>query len=386
MLATVTWQHVSAAGFEDLALEHVRDLYPEFTWRSTSLSADGGKDAIGELRDLGEGLSEIYWMEAKHHPARRSIGKYTLDTHLVSTFFSRGVRRLHVVTSGTLSPNFIIRADAFSREHGFAFAYTDRESLEAWLSSRIDLIQRYFGDEAEQTIAALASLPPTRAVFARALLLPESDALAVTSVAATCLLPGKKFRLVVMLSLAGRITRPGTRLRLSWAPPADRVSLLAPVGRGGHELELDPLHDIVASVPFRLLRYGRDPLPDPTLSFADGTAPVAVELRVSTDLPRLASPFVGKEARTSLLALRRMLREEVANGRPRLVVCRGRAGRREDAALRGAAGRRAAARLHRPADRDDLDLGDAGGAMEAPAPLAPRPGPESFPALRGAAA
>jgi hypothetical protein len=153
------WRQIDDARFEGLALAHVRELYPDFDWHSTSLTEDGGKDAVGELRNVTQGISETYWMEAKHHPAKRSIGKYTLDTHLLSTFLSRNVKRLHIVTSGLLSSSFIIRADKFSKEHGFAFAYTDQEALSAWLYSRLDIARDYFGQATADYVSKMNIAP-----------------------------------------------------------------------------------------------------------------------------------------------------------------------------------------------------------------------------------
>jgi len=328
LISTTLWRQLKPADFESLALEHVRDVYPNCLWRCTSLTNDGGKDAVGEFRDLREEISEIYWMEAKHHPASRSMGKYTLDTHLVSAFFSRTVKRLHVVTSAKLTDNFIHRADLFSKEHGFVFAYSDDKAVEAWLSLRHDIVHRFFGSGSAKVLAALEEPNGSgRAIFARALLIADNDSVSSSALPALHLLPGKKFRLVVSVSVASVIPREMTPLRLVWDVPPQRASLMADRQSSSPEgIVFDPAKSPIISIPFRLLTFNNSPLPAPSIRSADGTEIASLTLQGTPELPRLTSPFVGGIARHELLRLKRVLRDEVSLGRPRLIVCRGRAG------------------------------------------------------------
>src|ERR1041384_1140014 len=245
MISTTRWQQLTPAEFEALALEHVRDIYPDCNWCCTSLTGDGGKDAVGEVLNLREGIAEIYWMEAKHHPANRSIGKYTLDTHLVSAFFSRVVKRLHVVTSGLLTGNFIHRANLFSKEHGFIFAYSDQEAVEAWLASRSDVVKRYFGQAASDILLALEDARESEhSVFARAYLLADNDGLSSSAVTVSHLLPGRKFQLAVSVSVAARLPRTRLPLRLKWEVSPRRVAPLTPVDiSAGDAFTFDPLKE-----------------------------------------------------------------------------------------------------------------------------------------------
>lgn len=327
MTARVPWHLLTAAEFENLALEHVRDVYPEFRWCSTSLTKDGGKDAIGELITLQDNIAEIYWMEAKHHPTDHSIGKYTLDTHLVSAFFSSEVKRLHVVTSGSFSANFLDRANLFSKEHGFVFAFSDQEALHAWLAARRDLVHRYFELRASDVLQALQQTETSgHHVFARALLVADNDNLTPSSVQVPRLLPGKKFRLVVSVSVAAKLAQKSIPLSLHWSVPPTRVSLLAPTDADTSAvLTFDPAKEPIVSVPFRLLSFGSKPLPNASIHTADGREISQLPLSAK-ELPRLTSLFVGQIARDELIGLKRVLRDEVSIGRPRLVVCCGRAG------------------------------------------------------------
>jgi hypothetical protein len=326
MIPTAAWRQLSDSDFERLALEHVRDLYPEIDWRSTPPTSDGGKDAIGQLKDAREGVIEIYWMEAKHHPANRSIGKYTLDTHLISAFQSYEVKRLHVVTSGLLSANFLVRADTFSRQHGFVFAYSDQEALEAWLATHVDFVRKYFSVAAEEVVSTLRSYA-TRipAIFCRASVTADTDGANPLAISVPHLLPGKKFRLVLTTSVATRPPAAALPFRLVWELPK-RVSLLTPQDDHLCLRRFDPIKEPVVSVPFRLLWFSSTKLPNPGLSQANSSDITAVALKDLCELPRLFAPFVGHGARQELSRLKRLLREEVSFGQSRLVLVRAPAG------------------------------------------------------------
>lgn len=328
MIATSLWYKLSHSEFEKLALEHVRDIYTECSWYCTSLTADGGKDAVGEFRKFEDELAEIYWMEAKHHPKNRSIGKYTLDTHLVSAFFSKGVKRLHVVTSGVLSGNFISRADVFGKEHGFIFAHSDCDALEAWLASRHDIVNKFFGSAAPDVLDSLEkSDASSRLIFARASIFADNDNLTSSPVPISHLLPGKKFRLVVSVSVASKIPKTITPLKLKWSVPPQRISLLTNQDSGGAEImTFDPSETPVINLPFRLHLFSNSTFPGPTIHSADGTELLSTTLDGIQNLPRLASPFVGNIARQELFRLRRLLSDEVLRGRAQIIICRGRAG------------------------------------------------------------
>lgn len=328
MISTTLWRQVTPAGFEALALEHVRDVYPKYSWQCTSLSKDGGKDAVGTLRDLEQDIAEIYWMEAKHHPAQRSVGKYTLDTHLVSAFFERTVKRLHVVTSGSLSDNFIHRADLFSKEHGFVFAYSDSAAVEAWLASRSDLVPRYFGSYATKVLTALEDVRSSqRCVFARALIIADNDSVSPSQLPALHLLPGRKFRLVVSVSVASALAKENIPLKFKWNVSPRRVSLIANFQSESQDaIVFDPSKQPIISIPFRLLTFNRNPLPNPIIYSGTGNEIASLTLAGTPELPRLMSPFVGNIPRQQLLRLKRVLRDQVALGQPRLIVCNAHAG------------------------------------------------------------
>jgi tetratricopeptide (TPR) repeat protein len=362
IISTKVWRQLTPADFEKLALAHVRDVYPDYSWRSTSLTKDGGKDAVGKSRTIQEGLSEMYWMEAKHHPSSRSIGQYTLDTHLVSAFFSRSVKRLHVVTSGSLSDNFIYRAHLFSKEHGFVFAYSDDQAVECWLGARRDILRQYFGKHSDPLIARLEERYSNQAIFARGLIIADNDSISSSQLPALHLLPGKKFRLVVSLSTSAVFSEDCVPLQLEWNVPPERASLMvSPDAQSSNAISFNPSKTPIVSVPFRLLTFSREALPSPTVNSRNGKEVFSIPLAGTSEIPRLTSPFVGSVARQELLRLKRILRDEVGLGRPRLIACNGRAGSgktrlaeelRDDAQLLGFAVRWVELSPNAPAQED----------------------------------
>jgi hypothetical protein len=322
MITPRQWDAMSHLEFERLSLSHVRDIYPDLSWTPTSQSHDGGRDGEGS-RLLDTGIREIYWMEAKHRPRDNSIGPYTLDTHLVSLFFAKYVKRLHVVTSGRLSTNFMLRAEAFSRDHGFAFSFSDCEVLATWLKGHPETLS-YFRSEQESVAEILAQLDiGEEGLTANAFFIPEDDSLRMASQIVDELVPGRKYLLVIAISISNHRFFDAYPLCLSWRPdPRFAYPLDPSVMDKGIEV---PYSSTVMTVPFRLLQYGREHMPPPVLTSRSGS-PIPLRMRKTSIIPTFASPFVGTEALNLLSFFTKLIREEVKASRPRLIALRGRAG------------------------------------------------------------
>jgi tetratricopeptide (TPR) repeat protein len=326
VLSKNLWKRISPENFEFLALQHVGDLYPEYAWRHTRKSGDGGADGHGVLAD---GIDELYWMEAKHHPGS-NLGKYTLDTHLMSAFFTRGrVKRLHIVTSGRLSLPFLSRADEFARDHGFEFAFTDQHPLEAWLQRRSEFVAQYFGEHADEAMAALREIEGAAGgeeIFCSAAVFPHDDSLLPHPVPAADLVPGRKYLLALAFSTARRIPPERLPLHVRWSPDPAFVSPLSREFTQSGELSIERISArSVLTIPFRLLRTGRE-LPSVHVYDAADEAVLDVPLPRLRDVVALTAPFVGDTAQKQLIQTRRILVEDVAYGRARLLALTGRAG------------------------------------------------------------
>ncbi len=275
--------------------------------------------------DVADGVEEIYWMEAKHRPRNRSIGPYTLDTHLVSVTTCKGVRRLHVVTSGGLSAPFILRARDFAESHGFSFSFSDSDTMEDWLLTRPDML-RFFGADGPSVAAVLSERGENvpHGILCSAFVVPDDDAPCATTLAVDRVLPGRKYLLVVAFSASRHPSAGAGQVTISWRPDPGSAYLLTPkLCDGGVQID-DVTRTPIVTFPFRITATGPD-LKGPVLQLHDGEyrpirfRPPAVEACLS-------SPFVGSHALSLLAQHKRGLVEQVAASRPRLMAFTGRAG------------------------------------------------------------
>jgi tRNA threonylcarbamoyladenosine modification (KEOPS) complex Pcc1 subunit len=324
MISAAQWQAIDFQRFEAFALAHVKTVYPDVEWKPTRLVLDGGRDANGRARNVATGVEEIYWMEAKHHPRKRSIGPYTLDTHLVSVVSAGGVKRLHVVTSSRLSGGFLLRADSFAKEHGFIFSFSDAATLTSWLQLHPTHIG-FFGPEADSVKRALSTPNRLRGgvstIQAASFILPEDDAPNTPEAPVERLQPGQKYLLVLSFSSVSASPSP---VRVRWTPDVSQVSILVKdIADEGIVIE-DVTATPLVRVPFRMLRYGKAPITSPSLEI-DGYRR-SVLLRPPRVLPKLVSPFVGAQAESLLARYKHILVTDVLESRPRLMAFVGRAG------------------------------------------------------------
>lgn len=70
--------------------------FPYGTWKKTSTTHDGNKDAytviIGFLPNLLE--NEVWWMEAKYSTNKIYLSRFRLDATIVSSIFNRSVSKI----------------------------------------------------------------------------------------------------------------------------------------------------------------------------------------------------------------------------------------------------------------------------------------------------
>ena len=327
MIPSDYWKCVTQESFELLALEHVQDLYPNHNWTHTTFTGDGGKDAIGT--PIGGAINDLYWMEAKHRPGSRSIGRYTLDTHLISTYFTQGrVKRLHVVTSGKFSAPFLLRASEFSQSHKFAFSFSDCEPLEAWLRLRPDVVIRYFGGVREKVESLLKSQVEESNIFARATIVPEDDWLTSTALPVDQIVPGRKYVLAVSISSATQLDYSLFPLSLEWPTDNLYLSALTPISDANSKLSIstdDITSASIFTVPFRMLRPARS-LPPVVIRDVRGAILQEIPPLNVKIISSLISSFVGQSAQSQLFILKRILEADVSSSSPRLVMITGAAG------------------------------------------------------------
>jgi hypothetical protein len=103
-------------------------------------------------------------------------------------------------------------------------ARADENRRERLLSSAR---QRNAHNISAKVLAALEDAKDSQhSIFARVLLIADNDSVAPSALPALHLLPGKKFRLVVSVSVASVIPKEMTPLRLVWNAPPQRASLM----------------------------------------------------------------------------------------------------------------------------------------------------------------
>jgi tetratricopeptide (TPR) repeat protein len=330
MLGKKYWNSIKHEEFEVLAFEHVKDLYPSHQWNMTSNKRDGGRDAEGKRMDTG--FFEEYWMEAKHHP-EKLIGKYQLDTHLVSVQLTMGnVKRLHIVTSGQLTTPFILRARTFANHHGFSFSYSDEQPLLLWMMLREEIVHSFFKEEAPEVLNFLSKVEilsnmKDLGILGKANFYSDDGWLTSHKYCQMNLTPGRKYFLHINITFTKMITSEVEKWVLKWKIPSDQVKLLA-----FRELQTTgiPLIEIYKNpflfVPFRFMKYSPKPLPALSIIDSENNIIHSIELNKINQVKQCVPKLIGKHCNSILVQLKKIVKEEVLYGSPRLVGIIGKAG------------------------------------------------------------
>ena len=325
ILTSHDWLALHPKLFEKLALRHVENIYPEYTWRPTSYSKDLGRDAVGTprwrkhqalLRDA------LYWMEAKRHS--RPMGRCGLDKHLVSVWTAGGdVKRLHLVASGGFAQPFKAHARSFAKDHDFNVAFSDGLSLAAWLYDRPRIVREYFGAHAtvvEPKLAMVARLPSFLGVLAEAFILADDDQFDDITTVQQLLVPGEKYRLIVHISpfSAEDCTRT---LDLRWPVQKRSVDLLgADALRKGVSLT-QARREPVLEFEFR---YGGGALAPLLLVDRRDGQHLSIDIDVQPGR-RFLPKLVGANAESTVITVGKRVQGARA-GKPSVVAITGRAG------------------------------------------------------------
>ena len=319
------WLSIEPQQFENLALRHVRDVYPGYRWRSTPYSGDKGRDAVGHPKRRDETFllrRALYWMEAKRHS--RPLGSCRLDKHLVSMWSAGGtVTRLHIVASSGFAQPFKAHARAFGSDHGFVVAFSDGVSLAAWLHERPKLVRDYFGTRSAEIttkLAMVARLPSFAGVLAEAFILADDDRFDDIATVQELLVPGEKYRLIIHFSAFSAADRL-SRLDLRWPVPTSRAQVLSTsLLRRGLRL-VDTKVDPILEFEFRYLGQSLPPL---QLVDRETGAQMQIALDVQ-DSRRFVPELVGERSESTVIELARKVNGS-RSGKPAVVAITGRAG------------------------------------------------------------
>lgn len=150
----IDWTKIKNAskGFEELAREYVKDVFsfPYGTWKKTSTTHDGNKDAytviIGFLPNLLE--NEVWWMEAKYSTNKIYLSRFRLDATIVSSIFNRSVSKIIFVTNIEIKAKVIsdVRTALYNGTSCKEVYFCTKKALEFWLYKNPTIYQTYFND------------------------------------------------------------------------------------------------------------------------------------------------------------------------------------------------------------------------------------------------
>lgn len=136
------------SGFEDLAVDFVKDTFKNNKWIPTQKTRDGNRDAYTIVFgcDLKETTNKYWWMEAKYSDKNKHLTRYRLDSTIVSALLERNVARIIFVTNIEVKPKVIL--DIQNALHNSmncegVYFYT-KNNLELWLKHNPDIFQHYF--------------------------------------------------------------------------------------------------------------------------------------------------------------------------------------------------------------------------------------------------
>ena len=140
---TFDYSNVTDRDFEDIALEYLKDTYPESTWIKTDRSGDGNRDAESCISTSF--TSQELWGEAKfqNQGTSRTLSKGQLDPTLLSAYLHHGHVSICFVSNGDITTKYHLRLKEFELKSDVGINLALKDSFEKWLSGRQDLCKKY---------------------------------------------------------------------------------------------------------------------------------------------------------------------------------------------------------------------------------------------------
>lgn len=144
------WNKLSTDDFEELSLDYAKIEYPEYKWKRTKKGTsrgqgDGNRDIEAKNNNILP--PEKYWIEAKTKSKDfdRSITKGQGDPTLVSAILDKHVKFLMFITCGSISMNYMKRAQSIMFQHGCEkVLFVEGFELEEWLDINSSITLKYF--------------------------------------------------------------------------------------------------------------------------------------------------------------------------------------------------------------------------------------------------
>ena len=136
----------SAEKFEDMALDYVRDVYSEYTWKPTGRTRDGNRD----FHNLEDDLLAI-WGEAKYKKDSISLTRKDLDPTILSGLIEGTVTLIIFVTNGKVPESLITRMTLGANMRGIKISFVMGKQLSDWLILNPEKYKLYFQEELQKT-------------------------------------------------------------------------------------------------------------------------------------------------------------------------------------------------------------------------------------------
>lgn len=152
-------QKKSAEKFEDMALEYVKDIYSEYTWKATGRTRDGNRD----FHNLENDLLSI-WGEAKYKKSSISLTRKDLDPTILSGLIDGTVELIIFVTNGKIPDPLVTRMVLGANMKGIKISFVTGIQLSDWLILNPDKYKTYFGETYEKNIVQYEQLVEFRKV------------------------------------------------------------------------------------------------------------------------------------------------------------------------------------------------------------------------------
>lgn len=160
----VDWNRIKNGchGFERMALEFVKEHFPNPSWHKTKETRDGNKDGIAYVfgYQASNDDTEQWWMEAKYSTQKQYLTRYRLDSTIVSAILQGNVKRVIFVTNILVRSKTIsdIRTALLESTQCEKVSFCSRYMLEYWLGQKHNRYQEFF-DCAQDTSIDLPEKP-----------------------------------------------------------------------------------------------------------------------------------------------------------------------------------------------------------------------------------
>lgn len=146
----IAWGEIKGGfrGFEKLALEFVKKQFKNPSWKKTSETRDGNKDAVAYVFGYCSNKEQQaqWWMEAKYSTEQTLVTRYRLDATIVSAILNGNVKKVIFITNiGIRAKTIIDIRKALTKSTSCRdVLFCTRPILESWLCKNPSIYKDFF--------------------------------------------------------------------------------------------------------------------------------------------------------------------------------------------------------------------------------------------------